>query len=69
MVSIEGYFRESASTNLQKVREDGNNFIEFLEDYISDLNQSKHLKSRGFEESIDKKAMSKQGRESPHRNS
>jgi hypothetical protein len=27
VVSIEGYFRESASTNLQKVREDGNNFI------------------------------------------
>jgi hypothetical protein len=40
-----------------------------LEDYISDLNQSKHLKSRPYEESVDKKPLSKQGRESPQRNS
>ena len=46
MVSIEGYFKESVSTHLQKFREDGTNFIEFLEDYITDLNQSKHLKSK-----------------------
>jgi hypothetical protein len=50
VVSIEGYFRESASTNLQKYREDGNQFIEFLEDYISDLNHSKHIKTRTHDE-------------------
>lgn len=49
-MSIEGYFRESVSTNLQKYREDGNQFIEFLEDYISDLNHSKHIKTRTHEE-------------------
>jgi hypothetical protein len=51
VVSIEGYFRESVSTNLQKHRDDGNQFIEFLAGYISDLNQSKHLKSKTHEES------------------
>lgn len=30
VVSIEGYFRESVSTNLQKFKDDGNQFIEFL---------------------------------------
>ncbi len=45
MVSIEREFRESVSTNLQKYREDGQLFIENLEDYISDLKKSEHAKS------------------------
>lgn len=42
--SLEGYFGEAVSANLNK--QDGPQFMEFLEEYISDLNQSKHLKSR-----------------------
>lgn len=54
MASIEGFFGEAVSTNLNK--QDGGLFIEFLEEYISDLNHSKHLKSREHEDSsIDKK--------------
>ena len=41
--SIEGYFGEAVSTNLN--RQEGL-FMEFLEEYISDLNHSKNLKSR-----------------------
>lgn len=54
IASIEGFFGEAVSTNLNK--QEGGLFIEFLEEYISDLNQSKHLKSREQEDSsIDKK--------------
>lgn len=50
--SIEGYFGEAVSANLN--RQEGQ-FMEFLEEYISDLNHSKNLKSRENEEgSIEK---------------
>lgn len=43
MVSIEGFEEEAISANLNK--NEGGHFIQFLEDYICDLNQSKALKS------------------------
>lgn len=64
MVSIEREFRESVSTNLQKYREDGQLFIENLEDYISDLKKSERAKSiANDEESMERLVRS--GRERP----
>lgn len=41
------------STNLNK--QDGGQFIEFLEEYISDLNQSIHIKTKQNEDiSVDR---------------
>lgn len=45
VVSIEGYFGEAMSTNLNNLKE-GSNFMYFLDEYISDLNHSKHLASK-----------------------
>lgn len=59
VISIQGYFGEVGSAYLNKNKEQGPRFVDFLEEYITDLNHSKYLSKRVEDSSIDNKTNDK----------